>query len=55
MDLTHDLNLVIESLKNKLADAEQRASQFEAVVVAKDQKIKELEEKVKELESKKAE
>lgn len=52
MDLNHDLNHVVESLTTKLADVEQRASQFEAVAIAKDIKIQELESKMEELKNK---
>lgn len=48
MDLRHDLNEVIKSLANKLADAEKRASQLEAVIIFKDNQMKELEKKLKE-------
>lgn len=50
MDLEHNLNDVVTSLANKLAEAERKSSSFEAVVVAKDNKIKELEAKIQELQ-----
>ncbi|OAK70101.1 hypothetical protein [Lederbergia galactosidilytica] len=50
MELSYDLNNVVESLTNKLAGAEQRASQFEAVAIAKENKVQELEGKIAELE-----
>lgn len=49
MDLKYDMSKVIESLSNKLADAEKRASQFEAVAIFKENKIKGLENELKEL------
>lgn len=48
MDLTHDLNDVVKSLQTKLSQSELKASQFEAVIIAKDKKIKELEHNLKE-------
>lgn len=50
MDFSYDLNHVVESLTSKLAGAEQRASQFEAAAIAKENKVQELEGKVAELE-----
>ncbi|GGP13586.1 hypothetical protein [Oceanobacillus neutriphilus] len=50
MDLEHSLNDVVTSLANKLAESERKSSSFEAVVVAKEEKIKELEGKLKELQ-----
>lgn len=46
MDLSYNAQHVIESLTNKLAQAEKRASEFEAVTIAKEQKIVELEEQL---------
>lgn len=50
MDTTFNIADVVQSLKIKLANAEERSSQFEAVAISKDKKIKELEDKIKELE-----
>lgn len=52
MDNTFNWVDLVQSLQNKLATAELRASQFEAIAKYKDQKIKELEEKLKEKKSK---
>jgi hypothetical protein len=52
MDNTFNWVDLVQSLQNKLAAAELRASQFEAVAKYKDTKIKELEAKLKELEKK---
>lgn len=50
--MSYNLQDVVESLRIKLADAEYRASQFEAVAKQKDRKIAELEEKLNEGEDK---
>jgi len=51
MNLEHNQQHVVDSLINKLAQAELRASQFEAVVIAKEQKIQELQNKLNEKEN----
>lgn len=50
MDTTFNWVDLVQSLKNKLANAEERASQFEAVAINKDRKIQELEKKIKDLQ-----
>ncbi|MEJ9210130.1 hypothetical protein [Bacillus smithii] len=52
MDNTFNWVDLVQSLQNKLAAAEFRASQFEAIAKYKDTKIKELESKLKEFEKK---
>lgn len=48
MDLQHDLNNVVDSLVAKLSKAELTASQYEAVILAKEEKINELQKKLDE-------
>ncbi|GIN86982.1 hypothetical protein J6TS2_33680 [Heyndrickxia sporothermodurans] len=50
MDTTFNYRDVVESLKIKLADAEERASQFEAIAVNKERNIKKLEKKIEDLQ-----
>lgn len=49
MDLSYDLNNVVESLVQKLAGAEKRASELEAVVLKKEERINDLEKELQEM------